>query len=141
MLWASLLLSVVLSVAGIVCAPLLVPLFAPGFSQSQVTLATHLTRLTMAAFPLTMLQYMLSAILNAKKLFIGSQVAGLLYNIVIIAVTVVLGSRQSLDTLTLTIVAGVAVQILILVICCRGNFHATLRVSPHPSGYPAADPG
>lgn len=133
MLWASLLLSIVLSVAGIVCAPLLVPLFAPGFSQSQVTLATHLTRLTMAAFPLTMLQYMLSAILNAKKLFIGSQVAGLLYNIVIIAVTVVLGSNQSLDTLTLTIVTGVAVQVLILVICCRGKFHATFRISPiHP---------
>lgn len=130
MLLASLLLGLVLSGAGTALAPLLVPLFAPGFAGEQLVLAVSLTRLTMGAFVLTMAQYMLSGILNSKKRFLGSQAVGLLYNGVIIAVTVLLGRGGRMETLTLTVILGHAVQAAALVLCCRNCFHPAFRVNP-----------
>lgn len=130
MVAAAMLLGVLLSLLGVLLSPVLVPLFAPGFSGSQQALAVHLTRLTMGAFILVMLQYMLSAILNSKKLFIGSQVSGLAYNAMVIAVTLLLGQGQSMDILTLTVILGHLVQVAGLAACCRGHFHPALQVNP-----------
>lgn len=133
MLTASLGLGVVLSMLGALLAPLLVPLFAPGFYGEQLRLAVHLTQLTMGAFVLMMAQYMLAAILNSKQFFIGSQVAGLLYNLCIISVTFALGRGRSMDVLTLTVIGGMAVQVAALSMCCRRQFHYTPWQSPvHP---------
>ena len=123
---ASTLLGVLLSGVGVLFAPLLVPLFAPGFSGTQLTLAVHLTRLVMGAFVLTMLKYILCAILNSKKFFIGSQMAGLLYNAVIILLTVLIGRGKSMDILTITVIIGMAMQVVVLALCSRGHFHYTL---------------
>lgn len=130
MLLATSILGAILSVVGVLLAPILVPLLAPGFSRAQLTLAIYLTRLSMGAFLLCMLQYMLGAILNAKKLFVGSQLAALLYNVVVIGITVLLGPGQSMQILTLTVIAAAFGQILALVGCCRGNFHCSLRINP-----------
>lgn len=127
MLWISVFVGISLSILGVILAPVLVPLFAPGFSGEQLLLAIHLTRLTMGAFFLTMMQYMLGAILNSKKKFIGSQVAGVMYNVAIIGGMILLGRGQSMDTLTLTVLFGLAVQILTLLFCCRKQFHWTMR--------------
>ena len=130
MLLATTILSIVLSALGVVFAPVIVPLFAPGFAGAQKILAIHLTRLTMSAFVLTMLQYMLSAVLNSKRLFIGAQISGLLYNIVIIVFTVLLGRGQSMDCLTLVVILGHIVQTAALAFCLRGHFHLTPRTNP-----------
>ena len=50
MLIATTLLGVALSIVGVLLAPVLVPLLAPGFAGEQLNLAIHLTRLTMGAF-------------------------------------------------------------------------------------------
>lgn len=126
MLTVSLGIGVILGIVGTLISPILVPLFAPGFEGEQLTLAIHLTRLTMGAFVLIMAQYILSAILNSNKLFISSQVAGLFYNISIIAVTAILGKGQSVDVLTLTVIGGAVVQVIALIVFCRGHFHYTL---------------
>lgn len=130
MLLATSLLGVALSLLGALLSPVLVPLLAPGFAGAQRTLAVHLTRLTMAAFVLTILQYMLSAVLNSKKLFIGSQVSSLLNNVVIIAGTVLLGRGQSMDALTLIVILGHFCQTAALVFCLRRRFSLTWRVNP-----------
>lgn len=130
MLLASLLLGLVLSGAGTALMPLLVPLFAPGFGGEQLALAISLTQLTMGAFVLTMAEYMLNGILTAKKRFLGSQATGLLYNCVIIAVTVLLGREGRLETLTLTVILGHIVQVTALVFCCRVCFRPAFRVNP-----------
>lgn len=129
-LTASLGLGLILGLLGVIFAPILVRLFAPGFNGEQLTLAIHLTKLTMGAFVLIMAQYMLSAILNSKKLFIGSQIAGIFYNVVIILITIFLGRRQNMDILTLTVVFGLLIQVLVLFICCRGHFKYSLGISP-----------
>lgn len=121
------LLAVVLSIIGVIAAPLYVPLLAPGFSMGQTDLAIYLTRLSMGAFFLTMLQYMLSAILNSKKFFIASNVAGVVYNVSIIVITILLGKGQSIDALMLTTIFGAFLQIVILGACTRRVF----RYIPH----------
>lgn len=130
MLLASLLLATGLSITGVAFAPGLVSLLAPGFSDAQQLLAAHLTRITMACFTLTMLNYMLSAILNAQKRFIGSQLAGFFYNVVIIVITVLAGSGQSMEFLTITVIAGTAIQAVTMIFCCLGHFHGTIAVNP-----------
>ena len=88
MICMSALLGVVLGVLGVAASPLLVPLFAPGFSGKQQELAIVLTRLIMGTVVLTVLQYMLSAVLNAKKHFMPAQIAALSHNMAIIAIIV-----------------------------------------------------
>lgn len=127
------LLGMFLSIAGVLLAPVLVPLLAPGFNHSQQFLAIHLARLSMGAFFLTMLQYMLSAVLNSKKHFVGAQLSSLFYNIVIIAATVMFGSRQSMDVLMLSVIGGMALQVVMLAVCYRRCAHFTPLLNPiHP---------
>ncbi len=126
----STMVGIVLGMLGAVVAPLIVPIFAPGFSGTQLTLAVHLTRITMSVFVLTVLQFVFSAILNSKNLFIGSQVAALFFNISIMALMFAFGKNQSMDVLTLSVVAGMIMQLLVLIICCRGHFHFTPLAKP-----------
>lgn len=118
----SFVLAIVLSAVAIIMTPILVPLFAPGFSKDQSVLAIHLTRITMAAFVLIMAQYMLGAILSAKKLFYGAQIAALFYNLSVIIITIVLGKGQNMDALTYTVVIGHGIQIISLVFFARKAF-------------------
>lgn len=130
MLLASTLLGLALSGLGMALAPVLTPLFAPGFQGEQLALAAALTRLTMGAFVLTMLEYMLNAVLNSKKRFLGPQATGLLYSGTVIALTVLLGPGQRMETLTLVVILGHALQAAALVLFCRGCFRPSLRAGP-----------
>ncbi len=116
-------LAIILSLIAIVATPVIVPLFAPGFSEAQAELAKHLTRITMAAFVLIMIQYMLGAVLSSKKMFYGAQIAALFYNVTVITITVILGKSQSMDTLTYTVVVGHIIQVLSLFFFARKKIH------------------
>lgn len=115
-------LAIGLGMLAIVLLPLLVPLLAPGFSENQSTLAIHLTRITMGAFVLIMIQYMLGAILSARKQYYGSQIAALYFNLSVILITVFLGKGQSMDALTITVVIGHLIQVVSLVFFLRNKF-------------------
>ena len=133
MLTASIVIGLVLSGLGVLVSPLLVPLLAPGFSGGQLTLAVRLARMSMASFILLMLQYMLGAILNSRKRFIGSQVSALLYSVAIIVVTVLLGPGQSMYLLMKTVIFANLIYVVALLICCRGQFHYQWFQNPiHP---------
>ena len=122
MLLFSSILAIALSTLAVLLSPVLVPLLAPGFSNDQTALAIHLTRITMGAFVLVMLQYMLAAILSARKLYYGAQIAALFYNLSVILITILLGPGQSMDTLTITVIFGHLIQVIGLVFFLRGNF-------------------
>lgn len=124
---ATLLLGILLSIAGVLLSPWLVPLLAPGFSGVQLNLAVQLTRLSMGAFTLTLLQYLLGAILNSKGFFLGAQIAGLLYNALIISVTAVFGSGQSMVFLMMTVIGGMVIQVTMLCIFCCRRMRGTMR--------------
>lgn len=119
MLGVTSIIGIGLSLLGVILAQWLVPIFAPGFKGEQLTLSIHLTRMIMGAFFLTMLQYMLSAILNSNKLFYAAQVANIANNIVVIVITVLVGKDHNIDILTVSVIVGLAINVFILVICCR----------------------
>jgi putative peptidoglycan lipid II flippase len=124
----SFILAITLSGIAIIITPFLVPFFAPGFSTNQTALAIHLTRITMAAFVLAMGQYMLSAVLSAKKQFYGAQIAALVYNFTVIAITIVIGRSQNMDALTGTVVLGHIVQLIILFFIARKRFKFSVSI-------------
>lgn len=127
---ASLAIASVLSGIALIFAPYIVPIFAPGFEKETLTLAIHLTRLTMGSFTLIMAHYMLAAMLNSKKIFYGSQVAGLLCNVFIIIVTICLGKGQNIDILTLTVIGGHIVQVFVLLGCIKKRVSLTIFINP-----------
>jgi len=133
MLISTICIAAALSIIAIVFAPWIVPVFAPGFSVVQTQLAIHLTRLTMGAFVLTMVHYMISAILNSKKFFYGSQLAALGYNLIVIIITIILGQNQGVDALTITVIIGHFVQVMILVAFAWRRFKFTIRLNPFHS--------
>lgn len=126
-------IAALLSILSIFFAPWIVPILSPGFTAIQTRLAIHLTRLTMGAFVLTMIHYMLSAILNSKKLFYGSQIAALGYNLTVIIITMGFGRGQSMDTLTLTVIFGHFIQVIMLICFAWKNFSFTFHVNPFHS--------
>lgn len=114
MLTQSTIIGVCLAIIGVFLSSILVRLFAPGFGEDQIILASKLTKITMAAFVLIMIQYMMTAVLNSNKIFISSQISGLLYNIFIISVTFALHGNQSMEELTLTVVGGSIILVISL---------------------------
>lgn len=123
----TLLLSTSLSIFSYIFSPYIVPLFAPGFDRLTLNLATDLTRITMAAFTLTMAQYMLSAILNSKKFFYGSQISGVLNSIFIIILLICFGNNKSVYFLTWTTIGGLLIQVVMLFIFMKKRFRFNLR--------------
>lgn len=111
----SLLISLVLSFIAFIMSPLYVPLLAPGFDTETTKLAVKLTRITMAGFSLTMIQYMLTAVLNSKKFFFGAQIAGIFNNIFIITITILFGKNYGVVFLTLVVIGGLLVQAITLI--------------------------
>lgn len=130
MISSGLCLGVILGIGGALIAPILVPLLAPGFSSEQNSLAIMLTRITMSAFVLIVLQYLIAAIMNSKKIFIGTQIAALFYDITVIALTVLLGRTANVIVLTWINVIGIFLHIVALIICGVGSFKYTFYLNP-----------
>jgi putative peptidoglycan lipid II flippase len=128
-------LGVVLGIAGALISPILVPLLAPGFSTEQSSLAIMLTRITMSAFVLIVLQYLIGAIMNSKKIFVGTQIAALFYDITVIVLTVLLGKTANVIVLTWINVIGIFLHIVALIICGRGSFKYTFYLNPFQSEF------
>lgn len=129
LLWTTL-ASICLSIIGIIITPKIVPVFAPGFVGKQLELAVSLSRLSMSAFVFIMLQYMLSSILNSKKIFVGSQICGLLYNAVIISATLFIGQGHTMKTLMIIMIFGSLSHVLGLFYLCKMNMHVCFFVRP-----------
>nr|WP_297705291.1 murein biosynthesis integral membrane protein MurJ [uncultured Butyrivibrio sp.] len=128
----SVFVGIVLSVVGVLISPIIVRIFAPGFDEKQIKLATNLTVMSMAAFILIMLQYMITSILNSNKCFVSPQVVALFYNIVIISLTMLLGERQSLYILGLTFIIGQCVYVLgLFFLLYSGGISISFKIRPH----------
>lgn len=118
MLGLTSLLGLALGLIGVLFSPVLVPLLAPGFSGAQLALAVSLSRIMLGSFILLMLQYMLTAILNAKRFFVGCQICALLYSLSVVLITVFLGPGQDMYALSWTVVLALLIQAAGLAVCC-----------------------
>lgn len=128
------LLGCALGFAGFMISPILVSLLAPGFSGNQAELASILTQIIMISFPLYFMNYMLGAILNSRKVFVSSQLAGLLYNLTIIFLTSTFGRERGVLFLCAATALGTVAQFICLLFSClRTHFHYTPRLNPFHS--------
>jgi putative peptidoglycan lipid II flippase len=121
--WAN--LSVVLNTLGVVLvglaalvallAPVLVDLVAPGLDDPSEGLSSGLVRILVLSLIFGGLQGMLAQIYFSYRRFLLPGVSGALDSLVVIAVLLWLGGRFGITGLAVAVVAGTAVQFLLLV--------------------------
>lgn len=101
--------------AGELAAPLLVRLAAWGFSGSPglIALAVSLTRITFVAMLFLALSVYVTGFLQAHHRFTAPAVAPLLFNLVIIGGTLLLGPRIGIAGLALSWILGTAAQFVV----------------------------
>ncbi|HVP28037.1 MAG TPA: murein biosynthesis integral membrane protein MurJ [Myxococcota bacterium] len=104
----------VLVLAGVLCAPWLVELVAPGFEGERRALTVTLVRILFPGVALLVLSAWCLGILNSHHRFFLSYAAPVLWNVVIIVVLVASGGRHSAESLAIVVawaaVAGSATQ-------------------------------
>lgn len=100
--------------AGLLVAPLLVPLAAPGFTTNpeQLRLTIHLTRINFLSMFFLALSVFATAYLQALRRFTAPAVAPLVFNVVTILGTLWLGPKMGITGLAVAWIAGTAAQFL-----------------------------
>lgn len=121
---------------GLVLAPLLVPVAAPGFAASPglLELAVQLTRIIFPAMLFLALAVCVTGFLQAHHDFTAPALAPLLFNITIIAGTLLLGPRIGVRGLAIAWIAGTAAQFLAQLPAAR---RYGLRLGPIDLSHPA----
>lgn len=109
----------VIVLAGVVAAPWLVALIAPGFDEATQALTTMLVRVVFPGLGLLVLSAWCLGVLNSHRRFFLSYASPVLWNAAIIAALLVAGSSQSAERLVVTVawasVAGSFLQFAIQV--------------------------
>jgi putative peptidoglycan lipid II flippase len=111
---AVLAVGVAMVAAGILAAPLMVPLAAPGFTANaeQLALTIHLTRINFLSMFFLALSVFATAYLQALRRFTAPAVAPLVFNVVTILGTLWLGPRMGIIGLAFAWIAGTAAQFI-----------------------------
>lgn len=102
-----------LSIAGIILAPLIVPFFAPGFEKEIIGLTTTLTRIIFPALIFFCSAAIVKAILNAQHRFAVPSLTPLVLNISIIVCALILTPFIGIMSLAIGVVVGSIGQLLI----------------------------
>lgn len=127
----------VMVAAGVLLAPGLVPLAAPGFlaDPAQLARTVALTRINFVAMFFLALAVFATAYLHAQRRFAVPAVAPLAFNLTIIGATLWLGPAMGIAGLAAAWVAGTAVQFLVQVPALRAaGFRAGLGLDwSHPA--------
>lgn len=118
-----LLMGVGMAAAGQLLAPLLVPLAAPGFAAEPglILLAVRLTRIIFVAMIFLALSVYVTGFLQAHQAFTVPAAAPLVFNVVIIAGTLVLGVRYGITGLAVSWILGTAAQFLVQLPAARAR--------------------
>lgn len=105
-------LGLAMAAAGQLLAPLIVPLAAPGFAASPglIPLAVSLTRIIFVAMLFLALSVYVTGFLQAHQHFTIPALAPLVFNVVIITGTLLLGPRIGIAGLAISWILGTAAQ-------------------------------
>jgi putative peptidoglycan lipid II flippase len=104
---------VVCSVAIVVCAPFLVPLLAPGFSDAEIALTVNLTRIMALSPVLLGMSAVVGGVMQSMRRFIGFALAPVFYNLGIIGGTVLLGPSLGIYGAAVGVVAGAFLHLVV----------------------------
>jgi len=129
-------MGILMVIAGQVLAPLIIPLAAPGFAASPglVALAVQLTRIIFVAMLFLALSVYVTGYLQAHQQFTVPAFAPLVFNVVIIAGTLLLGPTIGIQGLAISWILGTAAQFLVQLPSAR---RLGLRMLPLDLRHPA----
>ena len=103
----------VLAVIVFIAAPVLVPVFTPGFDQATMDLTVTLTRIMLLSPIFLSLGAVATSVLNATGRFAAAAIAPVVYNLAIIGGTVLLYPSMGVAGVAVGVVAGAACHLLI----------------------------
>jgi putative peptidoglycan lipid II flippase len=107
----------VLVLAGVLLAPFLIPVIAPGFTGHKRELTIQLTRILFPGAGIFVLSAWCLGVLNSHRRFFLSYAAPVLWNVAMIGALLGFGGHQDRETLAATLgwasVAGAALQFLV----------------------------
>ncbi len=121
----------VFAVLGFALAPVFTPPISPGFSADQLTLTVQLTRIMFLSPVLLGLSGVLGAMLQTRKRFLAYSLAPVLYNLGIIAGTLVLSPRFGVAGVAWGVVLGAGLHFGVQTVAC-GGLGIKLRCRPDP---------
>ncbi len=116
---SALLLLAGLSLAVVLIMPWLTPLVVPDFSVEKQALTTELGRWLMLQPLCFAVSYLVSGVLNARKRFVSSAIAPLVYNASIIGATIGFADQFSVHAVVIGVVIGAALHALIQLAAVR----------------------
>jgi len=129
-------IGILMVIGGQVLAPLIIPLAAPGFAASPglVALAVQLTRIIFIAMLFLALSVYVTGYLQAHQQFTVPALAPLVFNVVIIGGTLLLGPVIGIQGLAISWILGTAAQFLVQLPSAR---RLGLRMLPLDLKHPA----
>lgn len=132
--WTALLMTV-MALVGIIIAPDLVRVLAPGFSPEVQELAVRLTRIMFLSLPFVGTGMLVSGVLNAGYLFVSPALAPAISNVVIIITAVFFSSRGGIVGLAIgTVISFIAFFLIQLPDLPRLGFRYTWGLAyRHPA--------
>lgn len=116
------LISLAISAAGMVMAPFIVKVVAPGFGRKALDLAADLTRITLGVIVFISLSVMVSGILQTKGHFVMPAFISMPMNIAVIMGTVLFSGRCGVYALAWASITGAALQVLMQLPLLKGKF-------------------
>lgn len=105
-------LAVLAAVIGL-AAPIIVPTFTGGFTPEQTVLTVDLTRIMLFSPVFLALGSVATSLLNAQGRFGAAAVAPIVYNVLIIAATVLLAPSMGVAGIAIGVVAGSLCHLLV----------------------------
>ena len=96
----------VITVLGIIFAPQLIRIMAPGFSQEKVELTAYLSRIMFPSIVFMAIGMLLTGVLNAGKIFAVPAFAPAFANIIVILTVILLGAQYRIEGLAMGTLAG-----------------------------------
>jgi len=103
---ALLVILILTTAAGLLCAPWLVKLLAPGFQETSVSLAVELTRLMFPLLIFSGLASLFGGLLNARNIFAVTALNAPLSNIAVIVAVLTLSGFLGVHGMALGVLAG-----------------------------------
>lgn len=101
--------------AGIVFAPQIARVFAPGFTQSQLDLTATLMRVLMPGLLMLGLSNFIVGILHALRRFSVAASMGVVFNLSVVLVTIPLADRLGIVAAAVGVLVGTALQLGIMI--------------------------
>jgi putative peptidoglycan lipid II flippase len=102
-----------IAVLGIVLAPYLVRLFAPGFDAAQAALTAKLTRIMFPLIVFSVLTMLIQGILNSYRRFAAPALTSVAFSVTVIVSVLALAPTMGVTGLAVGTLAAAAAQILI----------------------------